>query len=72
MKIQRVDFKRFKEEVLLWESKGHEHVTSIKFDDEYNYMTIIVPDYVDPDIGYFMHVSDDMDWNMLEENPIKK
>lgn len=72
MKIQRVNFKEFREHVDLWTSKGHEHVTRIEFDNEFNYMTVIVPDYVNPEVGYFMAVSDEMDWSLLEEKSSSK
>lgn len=70
--MQRVGFKEFREMVSLWKSKGHENVTRVEFDDIYNYMLIVVPDYVNPAIGYFMNVSDDMDWDSIESNPIAK
>ena len=70
MNIKRVEFKEFKEHVQLWQSKGHSHVTQLEFDDEFNYMMIVVADYVNPEIGYFMTVSNDMDWELLEANPI--
>jgi len=47
----------FRMMVEVWQSKGHEHVVRVEFDEETGEMILVVQDYVDPNVSGFIKVA---------------
>lgn len=51
---QPVSKEDFRMAVEIWNSKGHDNVVGVEFDEETGEVILIVPDYVMPDLSYFI------------------
>lgn len=51
---QPVSKEDFRMAVEIWNSKGHDNVVGVEFDEETGEVILIVPDYVMPDASYFI------------------